>query len=99
MQPCVTAITRLTETIQTPTLFTGDGVAVYKDTIIEQLADHAVFAPAQLIFPRAAATGTLALNKFKAEQFLDPASAAPLYIRPSDAEVNLKKARRPTSQK
>ena len=90
MEPCVTGIDTLAANIHEPTLFVGDGVDVYKDTIIEKLATNALFAPPQLIFPKATATGTLALRQFNMNQFLDPASAAPIYIRPSDAEANLK---------
>jgi len=91
MEPSVIGIEKLTEAITKPTLFTGDGVAVYKEIISTRLAELACFAPPQLIFPRAAALGSLALAQFKTQNFLDPASAAPLYIRPSDAEVNLQK--------
>ncbi len=92
IEPVVIGIEKLCAAIDQPTLFIGDGVEVYKEQIIEYLADKALFGCPQLIFPRAAAIGALALGQFKTEQFLDPASAAPLYIRPSDAEMNLKKA-------
>ncbi len=92
LQPVVIGIEQLLTTIDKPTLFIGDGVDVYQETICKQLGDHALFGPPQLIFPRAAAIGTLALTLFKNKQFLDPASASPMYIRASDAEINLKKA-------
>lgn len=92
MEPAVLSMDKLTALIKTATLFMGDGVAVYQEELKEQLGDLAHFAPPQLIFPRASALGQTALKQFQAGQFLDPATASPLYIRPSDAEVNLKKA-------
>ena len=91
MEPTVIPMEKLVTTIAEPTLFIGDGVEVYKSQI-EQLGENGVVGSPQLIFPRGAAIGSLALSQFKAGLFLDPASAAPLYIRPSDAEVNLKKS-------
>lgn len=97
LKPVVIGIKQLLTTITKPTLFIGDGVNVYKETITKHLEDHAFFGPPQLIFPRAAAIGTLALNQFKNKQFLDQASASPFYIRASDAEINLQKAQAQTA--
>ncbi len=77
--------------IDQPTIFVGDGVNVYGDLLRESLGDKALFAPEHIIFPRAASIGKLALRSFHEKQFLDPASAVPLYIRASDAEIQLKK--------
>lgn len=90
--PVVIPAPELCATIHTPTLFIGDGVEVCRELLCESLGDKAIFAPPQLAFPRAASVGHLALRQFTQSDFLDPATAAPLYIRPSDAEVNLRKA-------
>ncbi len=91
MAPAVIGMANLLSTITEPTVFIGDGVDVYKSQIA-QVGSHGLLAPPQLIFPRGAAIGALAMSHFEAGRFLDPASTAPLYIRPSDAEVNLKKS-------
>lgn len=49
--------TRITE----PTIFVGDGVAVYGDELAKVLGDMALFAPKEIIFPRAATIGNMAL--------------------------------------
>ncbi|MBU0680299.1 MAG: tRNA (adenosine(37)-N6)-threonylcarbamoyltransferase complex dimerization subunit type 1 TsaB [Proteobacteria bacterium] len=79
--------------IDCPTIFVGDGVNVYADLLKESLGARALFAPEHIIFPRAATIGKLALTQYQQKQFLDPASAVPLYIRASDAEIQLKKKR------
>lgn len=91
MEPVVIPMEELATAINEPTIFIGDGVPVYTEQI-QQLGENGILGSPQLIFPRAAAVGTLALSQFAAGHFLDPASASPIYIRPSDAEVNLKKS-------
>lgn len=81
----------LAQKIKQPTIFVGDGVNVYGDFLTETLGSLALFAPEHIIFPRAASIGKLALSKFSQNQFLDPSSAVPLYIRASDAEIQRNK--------
>jgi tRNA A37 threonylcarbamoyladenosine modification protein TsaB len=47
--------------------------------------------PSNVYFPRAATIGLLAWEKWQKNEFLDPAAAEPIYIRPSEAELNLGK--------
>lgn len=82
---------KLIEHIDSPTLFVGDGIEVYGDLLRTELGEKALFAPAQLYFSRAASIGFLALPLWKKQEFLDPATAVPVYVRASDAEINLKK--------
>ncbi len=78
----------LAELISEPTFFIGDGISVYKTIIAENLGDLAEFCYQGLYFARAAAVGLLALDKFAQGDFLDPATATPMYVRASDAELN-----------
>lgn len=80
----------LSAMINEPVVFIGDGGVLYKDILQARLGDRAHFALPEIYFPRAAAIGSLALNKWHAQEFLDPISATPLYVRPSDAEMSLK---------
>ncbi len=41
--------------------------------------------------PRASRVGFLAADQLIAGETIDPATAAPLYVRASEAEINLKK--------
>jgi len=88
MAPTVISPDILMEHISTKTLFLGDGVAVYGERIGDRLGEQALFAPALTHFSRAAAVGLLAQKAYQNGDFLDPAAAAPIYIRPSDAEIN-----------
>lgn len=79
--------------IQRPTIFVGDGIEVHGELLRHCLGDLALFAPAHIILPRAATIGKLALDLYQHKSFLDPAAAAPLYIRASDAEIQRTKKR------
>jgi hypothetical protein len=53
------------------------------------LGDLALFAPDAQRLPRAATVAEMGLTKLKAKECLDIASAEPIYVRPSDAEMSL----------
>ena len=77
--------------IDEPVVLLGDGATFYGGLFQEKLAHFLKVVPAQVYFPRAATIGLLALEKWQQEEFLDPAVAEPIYIRPSEAELNLGK--------
>jgi tRNA threonylcarbamoyladenosine biosynthesis protein TsaB len=86
----VVAPDKLASQISEPTLLIGDGAALYGDLFLEHLGSKAIIPPPHLSFPHAANVGYLALPLWEQKQFLDPASAVPIYIRPSDAEIHAK---------
>lgn len=65
-------------------LFTGDGVAVYRQQIAERLGDRARFASAQCAYLRPAAVVALAARD--AAQAVDYLTLQPLYLRAPQAE-------------
>ncbi|MDX1775429.1 MAG: tRNA (adenosine(37)-N6)-threonylcarbamoyltransferase complex dimerization subunit type 1 TsaB [Desulfobulbales bacterium] len=73
--------------IDEPVLFLGDGITLYGDLFRAELADLVIVPPAGIFFPRAAAVGLLALEKWHRHEFLDAAGSEPLYIRLSEAEM------------
>ena len=73
--------------IHEPVVLLGDGAAVYGDLFREKLADLLKRPPSSIFFPRAATIGFLALDKWKKNDFLEPAGAQPINIRPSEAEL------------
>ncbi|MEN8140428.1 MAG: tRNA (adenosine(37)-N6)-threonylcarbamoyltransferase complex dimerization subunit type 1 TsaB [Thermodesulfobacteriota bacterium] len=81
---------KLCRLLKEPTLFVGDGVPPYQEEISAELGPLAHFAPGQGFFPRAASLGQLAVSRYLAEDFSDPATAVPIYIRASEAEINLR---------
>lgn len=86
---------RLAERITVPTIFIGDGILAYHDLLHAKLGNNATFAPTALCFARAAAIGMLALDRWQGQDFMDPLLAIPLYVRASEAEVNLQSKQKP----
>jgi len=80
----------LVNQIHEKTIFLGDALDAYRDFISENLGELAIFAPNSQRLPRAAIVAEIGLSKLKAGEHLDIASAEPIYIRPSDAEISLK---------
>lgn len=75
--------------IDEPVLMIGDGLSVYGEFWKEQLGDTMAMCPPQLWSPSAATLGLLAGELAENEEHLDVAAATPMYIRASDAELNL----------
>ena len=75
--------------IDEPVLLVGDAVPVYGALWRQQLGGLFQAAPAFLRAPSAAVLGLLAGEAHANGQTLDVASATPLYVRASDAELNL----------
>ena len=74
------------------TVFVGDGVGTYGEFIIERLGDKALFAPPPLRCLRGTTVATLGLQRLVHGEGDDIASLAPIYVRPSDAEITWAKA-------
>src|SRR5512139_1433553 len=71
-----------------PTLFVGDGAAAYRTLIARQLGSRAHFLPDAYAPPRAAHAALLALRIFAAGAAGSAATINPVYLRPSEAELN-----------
>lgn len=85
----VVAPEKLCAGITHPVVMIGDGVMVYGDLLQNLLGEMVLFAPAMLHELSAVSLGMLAGEKFLAGDVLNLAEAVPLYIRSSDAELNL----------
>lgn len=81
----------LCDLIDEPVVLTGDGALVYGGLFQERLGDLLKIPPASAYFPKATTIGLLALDKWRENEFLDPAEAEPIYIRPSEAELKFGK--------
>ena len=79
----------LAERIREPAILAGPGVDEYHDLFAR--IDGAQLVPAALSSPRAARVGFLAAEQLARGKTLNPATAVPLYVRASEAEINLKK--------
>jgi tRNA threonylcarbamoyladenosine biosynthesis protein TsaB len=76
--------------IKDPTIFTGEGVKIYKKLITETLQNKAIFAPASKMSPSASSVAEIAIEKLKEGINIDPFSLTPFYIRKSEAEIHWK---------
>jgi tRNA threonylcarbamoyladenosine biosynthesis protein TsaB len=83
----VSAPERLAASITSPTVFCGDGWLAYRELFTQNLGDLAVAAPGPFHAARAAFVGELAYRRFKAGDGDDPVTCAPIYVRPSEAEM------------
>lgn len=79
---------RLLGELTGPILFVGDGASVYRTLIARQLGAQAHFLPAAYDPPRAAHAALLAADVFAAGEARPAAQVNPVYIRPSEAELN-----------
>ncbi|MBM7866132.1 tRNA (adenosine(37)-N6)-threonylcarbamoyltransferase complex dimerization subunit type 1 TsaB [Heliobacterium gestii] len=71
-----------------PVLFLGDAVPVYRDLIEQSLGDGAVFAAAETRYPRGSQVARLGWRRLREGDTDDLHQLTPMYIRPSEAEVN-----------
>jgi len=69
----------------------GDGARLYSNELAAILLENCLIAPACLHTPSAAALGMCAGELLEKGQILDLAAGVPLYVRSSDAELNLLK--------
>jgi tRNA threonylcarbamoyladenosine biosynthesis protein TsaB len=69
-------------------IFCGDGWLFHRSLLLEKLGTWAVEAPGPYHVVRAGFVGELARRKFLAGEEEDPVASTPLYIRPSEAELN-----------
>jgi tRNA threonylcarbamoyladenosine biosynthesis protein TsaB len=85
----VMAPEKLADSISEPVVMVGDGAMAYEELFKKLLGEQVIFAPSQLHEPSASSLGMLAGEMFESGAQLDLAEAVPVYIRSSDAELNL----------
>jgi len=68
-------------------VFTGEGTLLYRDTIIEVMGEKAIFAPPEKMIPSPANVASIGIRKATKEEFSEPVSLIPFYIRRSEAEI------------
>ena len=90
-EPVVLAPAKLAAAIDEPVLLLGDGARVYGDVLHAILRENCLIAPAGLHEPSATSLGLLAGELLEKGLVLDLAEGAPMYVRSSDAELNLAK--------
>lgn len=81
----------LVKRILEPTIFLGSGWIVYGKELQERLKGKAIEAPLSFHAPRGSNIALLALEKIAGGQKDDPVTLKPIYVRPSEAELNWEK--------
>jgi len=89
--PAVRPPAGLLDGVAEPVLLVGPGAMVYKDLWAGRAG--VTLLPDHLAQPRASYVGLLAADLLAAGRVPDPAVAAPLYVRASEAEINLQQMR------
>ncbi len=83
---------KIAEQIDEPVVMAGDGVDVYSKVLKEILGKK--MAQTDVRYPPAEMVGLLAGEQYRNNSFLDIAAAEPTYVRASDAELSLIRAKR-----
>ncbi len=79
---------RLLQQFKGQVALVGDAVPLYSHLIEELLGERALLPAMPAHQPRAAQAAWLAANQYQAGQVVSAAELLPIYIRPSDAELN-----------
>ncbi len=82
---------KIAEQIDEPVVMAGDGVDVYSDLLKERLGS--MMFKSEVKYPPAEMVGLLAGDQYRDKSFLDIATAEPTYVRASDAELSLIRAK------
>jgi tRNA threonylcarbamoyladenosine biosynthesis protein TsaB len=87
--PAVLSPEKLAECLPDSVVLVGDGVRAYGHLWRQLSGKKVQFAPAQMHEPAASSLGLLGRELFEQGEILNVAEAVPLYVRASDAELNL----------
>lgn len=79
---------RLSGEVADQVLFIGDGARAYRTLLARQFGARGHYLPAAYDLPRAAHAAILALQMFEAGESRPAVEVNPVYIRPSEAELN-----------
>jgi tRNA threonylcarbamoyladenosine biosynthesis protein TsaB len=68
-------------------VFAGEGALLYRKEIVDVLGERAIFAPPGKMVPSPSVVASVGLRKALREEFAEPVSLVPFYIRRSEAEI------------
>lgn len=83
---------KLKSLIKNPTLFLGEGLRLYQNLLAKELGGLAVFAPVLFWPPRASTVAYWGRERLLKGEADNIETLAPLYVRPSEAELKSLKA-------
>lgn len=82
----------LSRRLSSTVIFAGDGILSYGALFRERLGSRAIFAPPARRLPSPAAVAQLGHARLVSGEVVDPVALAPRYLRPSEAELRLRRA-------
>ena len=88
---------RVADSITEPCVFVGNGAQLYAETLVNNGFPRRMLAPRSQHLIRASTIARLSLPHFKSDRTHDAALLVPSYVRKSDAELNFKPGRAPSS--
>ena len=68
-------------------VFAGEGALLYRNKIEAMIGEKAVFAPVEKMIPSPANIASIGIQKALRDEFCEPVSLVPIYIRRSEAEI------------
>jgi tRNA threonylcarbamoyladenosine biosynthesis protein TsaB len=68
-------------------VFAGEGALLYRNKIEAMIGEKAVFAPPEKMIPSPANVASIGIQKALKDEFSEPVSLVPIYIRRSEAEI------------
>ena len=68
-------------------VFAGEGALLYRNKIEGMIGEKAVFAPLEKMVPSPANIASIGIQKALKNEFSEPVSLVPIYIRRSEAEI------------
>jgi tRNA threonylcarbamoyladenosine biosynthesis protein TsaB len=74
--------------ISKTTVLVGDGLLAYGDYLKLELGNRLVLAPPHLSFIHASSVAWLGWHRLQSGEYEDVSSCTPMYVRPSEAELN-----------
>jgi tRNA A37 threonylcarbamoyladenosine modification protein TsaB len=88
-KPSLMSIDAVLKTVKAQTYFTGGGVSLFKEKLLE--SGKAFFSDAGAVHPKAERIGELAWERIQKKKFTDPFKLEPLYLHPKDCNAVLPK--------
>ncbi|THB79429.1 MAG: tRNA (adenosine(37)-N6)-threonylcarbamoyltransferase complex dimerization subunit type 1 TsaB [Desulfobulbaceae bacterium] len=88
-EPAVQSAESLAQNITEPVIMAGDGSRAYHQELAALIGPDVTFMTTEYDYPSAKIGGFLAYDYLQKQDFMDLDSAAPLYVRASDAELSL----------
>lgn len=87
IEPVAVKVEEFINSINSETVFVGDGAMLYQDIIRDALGQRAIFAEGSLSYPSPVEVGFIAFRNLQKGIVVDAKELSPVYLRKSEAEI------------